>query len=89
MRILGFIMALIAGVTVAEESAVSAAAVAAPALTATEYDANPGQAVPSPAAKLDVQLDKVSRELEAALEQRMAERAAAIIPSDRLLVSAD
>ena len=89
MRILSFILALTACTAFAEESVITGASEATPMNTGINYDAYPGRAVPSPATKLDRQLDQVSRELEAALEQRIAERAAAVIAGDKLLVNAD
>ncbi len=87
MKTLGFILALTAVAASAEDSASGVAATgAAPAAVAWQTEM--GSAL-TPAAILERQLDEVTRELDAALEQRLAERAAARIAGDKLLVSTD
>ncbi len=90
MKTLGFILALTAVAASAEDSASGVAATgAAPAAVAWQTEMGSALTPSAPAAILERQLDEVTRELDAALEQRLAERAAARIAGDKLLVSTD
>ena len=90
MKALGFILALISGAAVGQE-AISNNTVSGADSGSVHWQAGETAYLQpsSPAALLEERLDEVARELDAALEQRLAERAAAIIAGDRLLVSTD
>ena len=90
MKVLGFILVFTAGAATAGEGVGDATA------SDHESDALRGQPAAtgylqpsSPAATLEDRLDEIVRELDAALEQRLADSAAAWITEDSLLVSTD
>ncbi len=87
MKTLGFILAL-TGVTASAEDSANGVAATGAAPAVVTWQTEMGSAL-TPAAILERQLDEVTRELDAALEQRLAERAAARIAGDNLLVSTD
>lgn len=90
MKTLGFIMALTASTVTAGEGAGRATVPGHGTDTLRGQPAEAGYLrASSPAAKLDDRLDQVVSELNAALEQRLAARAAAQIAEDTLLVSTD
>ncbi len=90
MKTLGFILALTAVTASAEDSASGVAATAAtPAAVTWQTEMGSALTPSAPAAILERQLDEVTRELDAALAERLAERAAARIAGDQLIVSAD
>ncbi len=90
MKYIGFILALTAVAANAEDGV--SASLAQPGDTVTSamrVDEKRYLQPSTPAIMLEEQLDQVSRELDAELEQRLAERAAARISDDNLLVSTD
>ena len=90
MKALSFILVFTAGVATAGEGVGGATVSGHDADAFRGQPAEPGYLQPSsPATKLEDRLDEVVKELDAALEQRLAERAAARITRDSLLVSAD
>ena len=90
MKALGFILVFTASAATAGEGVGGAAVSGHEADAFRGQPAEPGYLQPSsPAAELEDRLDEVIRELDAALEQRLADRAAARITMDSLLVSAD